>query len=229
MNRPARRQGVTLIELMVGIAILGIVMGGAYKILTSAASIARQQQDQALSTRRAWTTLQQITREIRGVYEHNSAKTVQGTNASVSRSDIVDTMLPDMSPDSFPPELPDDVLRLTTHELSRDGTGDAGTIEYMMQHSPDDNPTGLYRRSAPSSRSIEDAPWELYNEQAIGLDLQYQRDDGQWTLSWNDDSIPRAIKVSVLMTQPSPDRTSGARLTTFQTTVHLPSAGRVQP
>ncbi len=216
------KAGVTLVEMLAAIAILALLMGGIYRVMSITASIADTSQQRTRTARSAWSMLQQISGELRSIPGSEGMGILRGVGSTLDLSDASGDAGADIA-SVFPAgNLPAHTLRFEAYVPSPPGYA---KLEYGLHRDEQGRPSGVYRRLALPGEEIEDTPGEIVSTQAVAVEFQYKNEHGEWLSQWEPTDLPLAVKIRVWMLTPL--RGNRIEVSEFRTVVNLPAAKEI--
>ena len=209
-----RKEGFTLLELLIAIAIFGMVIGLAYSSYNATFHIIGGAEARTEIYSRAKVAMERIINDLESFYPGDNL-VFKGSSESLTghRGDTLEftsTAAVRLHPDSFP----------AGHVL----------IRYHVQEDPDSGSLQLYRTEQTPLNEEEEAdnkPGLLLCDNLQEVAFDYQNKDGLDAESWGEDnevldatSLPTLIRVSLRFN----DGLEGEPGTLFQTSLTLPTA-----
>lgn len=226
---PRPRNGVTLIEMLVAIALLGILMGAAYRALHTGHEVAQNQQEMMMATSEGWEMLGQISAELRGIPADTvrSHPLLQGEYHTADIGRIEEEFADKGFSFASEREIPAADVQFFTLAGGRspnDGSGPE-LVQYGIQYPPNSRQkSGLYRRTAPLKSGLDSADWELESPRVQAMNIEYRTATSDWQKTWTREYPPDVVRVTLWLRATPPGQE--LRLQRFSTSVGLPSAHR---
>lgn len=171
-RRPSR--GMTIVETLVMLGLLGIFGSIAYPILTRTMQGIRRNQQYAVQFERGRDALRALGTQLR-----QAAALPNQTGPTLSGSDG----------GSGP--AAQDRLVLTAADLGHLPRGSVFTVEYLV------GPAGLVKRLQAPDGTAHD---QLVAQGVIGLDCAFLA-DGRWAEEWAAETLPDAVRLIVWVTR----------------------------
>lgn len=193
--RERKEAGMTIIEMLVVIAILGIFMGIAIPSVVKSFTTMQQAKRITVSYPEAWRALNRVSEMVRQTYPlaASTEASFQGRNGSYDAGEI---------------KIPSDELTFLVFDTGYARFGSVQKISYRLEPRAEDSPGGLVQiRSALGSEDT--GVRETLLKSAVGLDFSYL--DGsvepwQWVQQWPASQQgaeltrpPKAVKITVFM------------------------------
>lgn len=223
---PDRRSGMTLLEMLLAVALTGIILGGAYDLMISANEISRGHQQAAMAGRRGWQTLEQMSRELRAAIPPASDGE---TNFSARDATLPAQPALEVSGSTeFPADfrsgtIPADTIRFTTTAAAQPAPA---VVEYALQRNKSGHVIGLSRLHVPAGKKEEDCSPTMQNPSVMAVDCEFMNGTGTWQPAWEAGGLPEAVRVTLwLRTSPPGDL---LKVRPLRTVVHLPVGKEVQ-
>lgn len=203
--RTFKRQGFTLIELMVALTILSLSMGAIYLSFSSGLS-AWERGEETMATFQAMRrTLELLTREIRSSYTSPGNKEIKlvGLDRQSAGNDT------------------DELTYFTLSGPRPNGRIGLYRIKYYLAKETGATHYSLYREELPSIGKFilgEKVTQPLLRE-VSGLNFRYYRGD-KWEDSWHSTALPGKIKITITLAK-------GKKETSFSAVTDLPLSGAI--
>lgn len=217
------KSGVTLIELLVGIALLGVVMAGAYEVLQSASSVSNRQQQAALASQTGWQILQQMSRELRAAVPAEGRVPLRGEDSTLPATRALSSPARDLPADFAGGRLPADTINfLSVARGAISPHREFGSVEYALFRNKEGKVTGLSRRFAAIEEPLSGSPRVLHSPQIIAMDCHYRGEEGEWESEWTAPALPVAVRLKIWVRTSLPGEKVEADV--YRTVVHLPAS-----
>ena len=218
VNRTSRHSGFTLVELLVVMAILGVVTAivtQGFFIITSQWS---DTQMKANLDDRAQNFFQAFSKTVEGIVPPSLSgqSVICSSNDPAGRPSDSITLAAEVSHSA---EKGMNYARVVKYEVVRRQVAGVGRVEFIQRS---DKPLGGPREGA---RNQQVAPVdELAGVR--GLQIECLDSDGKWDRVWNKDELPVSIRVTVLLTDPDSPRIEVVRSAEFPVRVQPNSRGQ---
>ncbi len=207
-----RKEGFTLLELLMAIAIFAMVIGLAYSSYNATFHIIGGAEAQAITYSRAKIAMERIIHDLESFYPGDnplftgSSKSISGNRADTLT--FTSTASVRLHPDSVP----------VGHVI----------IRYYVQEDPASDSLLLYRAEQPAlNEDDDDAPGLLLCDSLQEVAFDYYDSEKQSVENWGEDeeggdtpSLPTLITVSLRFNDAQEDEKG----TLFQTSLTLPTA-----
>ena len=210
-----KKNGFTLLEILIAITIFAIVIGLAYASYNAAFHIIHSAESQTETYAKARITLERIREDLESYYPGNN-HFFRGTEKTLgnNRADTLlftSTAFVKLHPDSLP--------------------HGPVVIHYQTLEDPDSGALHLYRTALPLTTEIsEDGVHEnalLLCDNLTEILFAYQNNDGEWFDTWDQEEKEEASPELPSMISVSLRFSDGNRVTPetlFQTGIQLPAA-----
>jgi prepilin-type N-terminal cleavage/methylation domain-containing protein len=197
--KPSRSQGFTLLELLIGVAVFGIVMVAVYSVFSSANRVYASQEQIVAAQQEARSALEILGREIR----------MAGLIASDNQADGADPITDgawEASADTAIEIAAVDIAAKTTtlgFKSDLDGNGSTNAVRYVYYH--DDHET-VSRRNTLTRQVVtwsggtwaDDSGEQLFLENIQTLTLTYELTDGTTSTTPADMDTIRGVVISLV-------------------------------
>lgn len=201
-RRPGAKRpgGFTLVEILVALAILGVIVSIVSATFSGALGAQSAAERRAATTHAARTALDRLSQDL--------------TSAFVRRAQAPGTVAVGLELDHREIEGASRD-RLTFPTFGRpigggdDPTSDAALVEYELVVSDDRRDWRLVRREASrlDPEALARAPGDVVAERVVGFEVKLY-DGKEWVSAWNDKTkLPRAVEVTIRV---APEPAAGA-------------------
>jgi prepilin-type N-terminal cleavage/methylation domain-containing protein len=226
-----RQRGLTLAELLVAMALAGVVMTMAFKIMHQAGRFMRTQRAVSDASRAGWQAVDRLCRELAMAgppSAFGAEATFEGIDGAATFHDLIpeNFRLVELTARQKAVRLDADLIRFPVGRLADAPGGERpGMVEYSLKRDKGGRIVGLLRRAAPFGTPLEQGYERLLNAQTVSLNFQYRDAEGVWHTAWDADAPPRAVRVTigVLATW----TTGKPRVIQFSSVVYLPTGMRI--
>lgn len=210
-----RKQGFTLLEILVAITIFGMVMGLAYSSYNASFNIINSAESQTETYAKARIAMERILGDLESFYPGKKIL-FKGTSETIGnhRADTLQFLS-------------------TAHIRLHPGSTSQGPviIRYLAQEDPDSDSLLLYRAELSATEPEEDEevdnPGLLLCDNLQEVSFDYQNKEGENVENWGEDnegihatSVPDLVTISLRFN----DAEEEGGGTLFQTGIRLPAA-----
>lgn len=217
---------MTLLEMLVGIVLTGIILGGAYKIMISANEITRDHQETAMAGRRGWQTLQQMSRELRAALPTELGGTTHLTaqDATLPAQPALEVAGATEFPADFSRgTVPADTMRFSTAQTPQKAPG---VVEYALQRNTAGHVLGLSRCYVPAGKDESECSPIMHNPSVVAVNYEFLDANGTWQPGWDAADLPEAVRITLWLRTSPPGNLLKVR--SLSTVVHPPVGKEVQ-
>ncbi len=194
----------TLIEILVGILLLGVVFSGAYNILYSVPSTAAEHQHLLLGTRQGWNTVDRLAALIRIAPYRKASEMDNGfsLSAEMGQVEFPDDVIFSQKTESFFPGrvLPADIIRIPRlFTDSENSETEPFIMEYTVKYDDERQLYGMFRRQIDVNERVNEGDWELVSKHVLGFQARFLEENGEdlWERGWGKRHPPQAVELSV--------------------------------
>lgn len=199
-----QRKGITLLELLAVIAIVGLVFTVAYRVVSESMDFWRGRRARFEAWHTGRQTLRRATRELRSTFP-----ILSDTRLTFEEQERKSKLLFEGREDGIR-----FVSIVGSQALRTSGEPGLREIEYSLVQPVDGGKGGLRRRvKTVEGRLISNS----LEEEVVGLHMRYWHSEGGWVVTWLDrKNIPQAVEITIEV------REGRDRTRSFSATVHLP-------
>lgn len=205
-----RRQGFTLIEVLVAVVIFLIFISAVYATFHAANRSMTQAQAQEDVYQTGRVLLAQLNSELASAYQPSASRTsaLIGTDTDGASTDLQSDQLN---------------LLTTAHQMGAEQkTGGLCRVSYMMGGDTEDEQPGLYMEVNPHpGREIADEQFtrQLLSPLVVGFNCKYLPVGGEWEVAWPEEqtTLPVAVRVELTLQSKEP----GSKPVILVTTANL--------
>ena len=210
--RATARQAFTLIEVLVALAVLGLVLVIVHRVLISSISVAEWRERRCLVAAEAGALLRRVETDVRGLSQNWSALRSPRTHPRGRQTEGQGQNEPLPDPPFFLDRSGDsDTVRMLTTGpslLAEAGTGTLRLVEYRVRHRSRGNTLVRSERPVSQGRSTDEREAET-PEVELGQNVECFDvrcfDGKEWLDNWNDESpvyMPAAVEIRIRIAEP---------------------------
>lgn len=193
------RSGMTLLEVLVAISLLGLVLGGGFKVIVSALEGFSEQRDACAATREGFDAVQSIVNDLRFIYlgQDEGLSRFEGKDGEISLQDGIRGRGPRTSKTDVGEgqSLCDDSLSFGVYDSNFDGPG---IIEYRLVRNERGGIKGISRKYISSGGTEQEVFEKLLSTRVVSLQIRYLSRDDRWVEQWDvEHRYPTAVSIRV--------------------------------
>jgi len=197
-----RQRGMTLLEILVALAITGVVIGLGCGMLSSTERLLAQQQDSAMIDTAGWIWTANIAKDLRSSIALPSVAPDagwSGTSGKVAFTEGLKVLTSRVAPEFTNMDLSTDTMRIPVAGVRvSSGQEGAGYVEYSLARGKNGDISGLARKTWLRDETAPAAEPGLVSPRIVSLAFAYRSADGAWQPTWNTPATaPKAVRVTL--------------------------------